>query len=104
MASALVFGKAKGEPRLRVVVHQDAGEIAIDANQFLADPVRGIDSPQEPLKIGAGDGSLIFLQQFPLRRIGQGIAEAVRRTGERGGEEEEEEERWGEEDPWVKMR
>jgi hypothetical protein len=48
------------------------------------------------------DGSLIFLQQFPFRRIGQGIAQVIHR-GSGGGVEEEGEEETGE-DPWVKMR
>src|SRR5436190_16998674 len=77
----VVFGKMEGEPGLRVLVHQDAGEIANDANQILIDSMDGVDAAEEPLEGGAGDGSLVLFQELPLRRIGQGIAEAVDRAG-----------------------
>ena len=60
-----------------------------------------IDGSQQPLKFIVGDRSLIFLQQFPLRRIGQRITEMIRRGYGRGpGREAEVKE---EEEPLVKM-
>jgi len=107
-STALVVpGKAEREPRLRVPVHQDAREISIDPNEFIADSRSGVDLAQEALKFIAGDGLLIFLERLPFRRIGQRIAEVIYRGGGRGAEKEEEE--WAEEevaggeDPEVKM-
>src|SRR5436190_23128947 len=85
----VVFGKMEGEPGLRVLVHQDAGEIAIDANQFLTDSMGGVDAAEEPLEGGAGDGSLVLFQELPLRRIGQGVAEVIDCTGGGGRRVEE---------------
>jgi hypothetical protein len=98
LTPSLVFGKAKREPRLRVSVHEDAREISIDPNEFIADSVAAINVTHQPLKFIVCDRSLIFLQQFPLRRIGQGTAEMIDCKGGRGPEEEEEEEEVEEEE------
>src|SRR5437868_2117812 len=110
MAFPLVPGKTKGEPSLGVLVHQDAREIVFDAKEVIANSVAAIDLSHQSLKVIVGDGSLIFLQQFPLRRIGQRTTEEIDcKRGNRSEEEEKEEEEAEEgeeeeaEDPGVKM-
>ena len=50
-------------------------------------PWLAINFPEQPLEFVAGDRSLKFLQCFPIRRIGEGIAETIDRGGG-GGQEE----------------
>ena len=82
----LVFGKAKGEPRLSVSIHEDAREIALDPDKVLAHSARRINLAEQPLKIIVSDGLLIFRQRLPFGRIGQRIAEVI---GCAGGSDEE---------------
>ena len=104
MASSLVPGKAKGKPSLRIMVHEDAREISLDPNELIANSVAAIDLSHQSLKVIVGDRSLIFLQQFPLRRIGQRTTEEIDCKRRKRSEEEEEEGEEGEaEDPGVKM-
>src|SRR5207248_10981827 len=42
-AFLLVPSKTKSEPSLRVLVHEDAREISLDANELIADSVAAID-------------------------------------------------------------
>ena len=108
------------------MVHEDAREIPIDPKEIIADSVAAIDVSHQPLKVIVRDRSLIFLQRFPLRRIGQRSTEVIDcecgrdQEGEEEAEEEAEEEKEGEaegeaeeeaeaeaeaggEDPQVKM-
>ena len=98
-APSLIPGKAKGEPRLRVLVHEDAREILIDANEFIADSVAAINVSHQSLKFIVRDRLLIFLQQLPLRRIGQRSAEEIDCKCGKALEEK----KGAEEDPQVKM-
>ena len=100
-----IFGKPQSEPGLRVSIHQDAGEIPLDANEFIAESVAAVNVSKQPLELIARNRPLIFLERLPLRRVGQRIAEMIDRQRRRVAEEEEEgeEEEGGMEDPGVKM-
>jgi hypothetical protein len=73
---------------LGISIRENAGDIRIDPNQFLADTLRAVNSPERLLEFITSDRVLKLRQRLPIRRIGEGIAEAV--GGADGGEAEEE--------------
>jgi len=68
--SFFVLGKAKGEPGLRMLVHENASIVFFDPNEVLANSVTAVDLSDQSLKFIVSDGSLIFFQSFPFWWIG----------------------------------
>jgi hypothetical protein len=92
------FGETQGDPRLRVSIHQNAREITVDANEFIAEPVAAVNASKQCFELVVRNRPLIFLERLPRRRIGQGIAEVIGRERGRAAQGEGEEEEEGEEE------
>ena len=87
--------EAEREPGLRMAVRENAGDVRVDADEFLADSVRAINAPEQLIEFIASHRVLKFCQRLPVWWIGEGIAEVV--GGASGGAAEDKEE--AEEDP-----
>jgi hypothetical protein len=75
---------------LGVAVGEDAGRVRIDANQLLADSMRGVNAAEQLLEFVVGDCLLKFRQRFPVWRVCDRSAEVI--GGESGRRKEEEKE------------
>ena len=80
------------QPALCISVHQNAGDFLIDADQFVANPVRAINATKQPIELIVGDRLLKFLERFPIRRIGQRMAQMIGGADGNALEEGDEEE------------
>jgi len=84
--------ETQGEPALRVAVHQNARDFLIDPDEFVADSVCAINATKQAIELVVRDGFLKFLERFPARWIGQGMAQVIGRASrnvEENGENEE---------------
>ncbi len=89
-AASFVFCETEGEPGLRIFIHQDAGCLGIYPDNLFFDSVRAINVPEQALELIVRYRFLKARERFPVRRIGQRIAQVIDGKRELSAEEEEE--------------